>query len=268
MSAPILSIITPCYQADRFIKVCLDNVIQQECNLIEHLIIDGGSKDTTTTILRDYASRYPHIKWLSEPDQGQSDAMNKGLSMAQADIIGFLNVDDYYEPNTLQEVVASYSNFKENTIIIGKCNIRNHSHQIINVSTPHTPTLLDLTLGIYPPNPSAYFYHKSIHDRIGPFELDQHLLMDWDFFLKAYPHLDWIISDDTWGNYYQHDECKTIISFTKTHSSHKRKELLAPYVSKLNVIQKLKYHALNFIEALQQIFHRITGWLQRNLSHS
>ena len=79
-------------------------MIEQNCGDVEHIIIDGGSQDGTVTIIKQYAEKYPHIRWISEADQGQSDAMNKGLDMAKGNIISFLNVDDYYEPLVLNKI--------------------------------------------------------------------------------------------------------------------------------------------------------------------
>jgi glycosyltransferase involved in cell wall biosynthesis len=102
---PMISVITPVYNGDRFIESCIRMVIDQACSEAEHLIIDGGSSDRTVEIVQQYADRYPHIRWVSEPDAGQSDAMNKGIEMAKGDIIAMLNVDDYYEPNVLNRIV-------------------------------------------------------------------------------------------------------------------------------------------------------------------
>ena len=71
-----LSIITPVYKGVKFIDSCIQNVIDQNCSEIEHIIIDGDSTDTTIEIIKQYAKQYPHIRFLSEPDKGQSDAMN------------------------------------------------------------------------------------------------------------------------------------------------------------------------------------------------
>jgi glycosyltransferase involved in cell wall biosynthesis len=95
----MISIITPVFNGEKFIASCIKNVIGQNCPYAEHIIIDGASTDSTASIVKTFADRYPHIRWVSEKDRGQSDAMNKGIALAQGTILGFLNVDDYYEPN-------------------------------------------------------------------------------------------------------------------------------------------------------------------------
>ena len=109
----MISVITPVYNGESFIESCIKIVIEQNCGDVEHIIVDGGSQDGTVTIIKQYAEKYPHIRWISEADQGQSDAMNKGLDMAKGNIISFLNVDDYYEPlvlNKIQNFLIIYPN--------------------------------------------------------------------------------------------------------------------------------------------------------------
>ncbi len=99
----------------------MKNVIEQNCVEMEHIIVDGGSKDRTVEIVNNYSENYPHIRWISEKDKGQSDAMNKGIRMAKTEIIGILNVDDYYEPNVLNRVLEIFSTLIEVSFITGNC---------------------------------------------------------------------------------------------------------------------------------------------------
>ncbi|MBU1997727.1 MAG: glycosyltransferase, partial [Candidatus Omnitrophica bacterium] len=99
MQNPKLSIITPVFQGSKYMAECIESVAQQNCDTLEHIIIDGGSTDGTVDILKEYAAKYEHIRYISEKDEGQSSAMNKGLKMAKGAIIGFLNADYYYETN-------------------------------------------------------------------------------------------------------------------------------------------------------------------------
>ena len=80
-----LSIITPVYNGEKFIQACVENVIEQKCPDIEHIILDGCSSDNTVNIIKSYADKYPHINWVSEKDNGQSDAMNKGIAIAKGE---------------------------------------------------------------------------------------------------------------------------------------------------------------------------------------
>jgi glycosyltransferase involved in cell wall biosynthesis len=112
-----ISIVTPSYNQGQYIEETIQSVLTQHYDNFEHIVIDGGSTDNTIEILK----KYPHLIWVSEPDEGQSDAINKGFRRASGDIIGWLNADDLYLSNTFELVAeklkynnidAVYSNYK------------------------------------------------------------------------------------------------------------------------------------------------------------
>ena len=88
---PVISVITPSLNCAAYIRECIESVLAQDYRNFEHVIIDAASTDETVDILK----AYPHLKWISEPDRGEADALNKALRMARGDIIGWLNTDDY-----------------------------------------------------------------------------------------------------------------------------------------------------------------------------
>ncbi|WP_146007550.1 glycosyltransferase family 2 protein, partial [Fischerella muscicola] len=132
----MISVITPVYNGEKFIESCIKVVIEQNCPNVEHIIIDGGSKDGTVEIIKQYAKHYPHIRWISEKDQGQSDAMNKGIAMAKGEIISFLNVDDFYEPNVLNRVLKLFEKLPEPSLVVGNCNIWGDSQELKLINKP------------------------------------------------------------------------------------------------------------------------------------
>ena len=91
-SQPLVSVVTPSFNQAAFIEETIQSVLKQDYPHIEHIVVDGGSTDGTVDILQ----RYPHLRWISEPDCGQSDALNKGFAMARGEILGWLNSDDTY----------------------------------------------------------------------------------------------------------------------------------------------------------------------------
>lgn len=99
---PLVSIVTPSYNKGCFIEETILSVKNQTYPYIEHIVMDGGSTDGTLDILRKYAN---NITWLSEPDEGQSDAINKGWRRAKGQILGWLNADDTYMPWAVQTAV-------------------------------------------------------------------------------------------------------------------------------------------------------------------
>ena len=103
-TAPTFSIITVTYNAEATIEVTLHSVQQQTYRQIEHIIVDGGSKDHTLSIIEKYKDSYLHV--ISEPDKGLYDAMNKGIHLAKGDYLCFLNAGDtFHEVDTLEKIV-------------------------------------------------------------------------------------------------------------------------------------------------------------------
>lgn len=157
----MISIVTPVYNGERFIESCLQTVVAQHCSGVEHLIIDGGSTDRTVSIIQRYAQRYPHIRWISELDRGQSEAMNKGIKLATGTIITFLKVDDYYESGVLYQVSQLFKTLPEPSFVVGNCRIVNDAGHTLGLNKPAKLRLFDLVLGLnvnpYPCNSCAYF---------------------------------------------------------------------------------------------------------------
>lgn len=220
-----VSIITPVYNGEKFIQACIENVINQRCPDIEHVVIDGCSTDGTVDIIRSYAERYPHIRWISERDNGQSDAMNKGIAKAQGEIVGFLNADDYYEPDVLNKVGDIFKGLPEASFLVGNCNVWSNEGKLLYINKPAKLKLHQLLLGYdinpWPVNPSAYFYHKSLHKKIGLYSVDEHYALDVDFILRAVQaaHIKYV--NEIWGNYRLLEGTKTV-SDQKNGASNKR----------------------------------------------
>jgi len=199
-----LSIITPVFNNERFIEECIKNVIEQRCPEAEHIIIDGASSDKTVGIIRRYAEKYPHIRWISEKDTGQADAMNKGILMAKGRIISILNADDFYEPHVLNEILNIFESIPEPSLVVGNLNIWDDEEKIAGVNKPKKLKFEDLMLwwGINPApmNPSSYFYHKSLHQKTGMYDVNLQYSMDTDFLLKAVQEANVKYIDKVWGN--------------------------------------------------------------------
>jgi len=110
------SIITPSFNHAHFLRDCIESVRAQEETSWEHLVMDGGSTDGTLAILREY----PHLQWISEPDRGMSEAINKGFRRARGDWVMWLNADDYLLPGALAKVAAFADRNRESDVIYGR----------------------------------------------------------------------------------------------------------------------------------------------------
>ncbi|MDZ4784743.1 MAG: glycosyltransferase [bacterium] len=110
---PLISVITVSYNQGKYIKQTIDSVLAQEYPNFEHIIVDGGSTDETVSILK----QYPHLKWTSQKDNGQSDALTQGFNRAEGEIICWLNSDDWLAPGAFHAVVPELKNAK---IVLGR----------------------------------------------------------------------------------------------------------------------------------------------------
>lgn len=201
-----ISVLTVTYNAGKYLEKSIVSVLTQNYSSWEHIIVDGGSTDNTIDILR----KYDHLQWTSEPDQGQSDAMNKAFSKCKGDIIVYLNADDWFEPNVFLEVVNL---FKYDTAIdmvvgrltvyfsTGKKEVRSFSDQYFDILT-YWRTL-------FPSNPVCYFYKRRVQERIGVFPIDNHYTMDYWFLLRAYRFAKVSLLDQTLGTFFLDGQNKT-----------------------------------------------------------
>lgn len=183
-----ISIITPSLNQGAFIERTILSVLEQVVDVpFEYIVIDGGSTDGTLDILKKYADR---IRWISEKDTGQSDALNKGIKMATGDIIAYLNSDDIYYPGALQKVVDQFSNHPDKKWFYGMARmIDDHDIEIrkwiswykkINAQTFSYPRLLRENYISQP----AVFFKKEAIQTAGNFDTSLHYAMDYDLWLR------------------------------------------------------------------------------------
>lgn len=114
-SEPLVSIITVVFNGEKYLEQTILSVLNQTYSNIEYIIIDGGSSDATLDIINKYTDKIDY--WVSEPDSGIYDAMNKGISLATGQLIGIINSDDWYELDAVEEIVRAYKD--GSTIIYG-----------------------------------------------------------------------------------------------------------------------------------------------------
>lgn len=114
---PLISIITVVYNGAKTLEQTIQSVLNQTHENIEYIIIDGGSTDGTLKIIDKYKEHITY--WVSEPDKGLYDAMNKGIRMAKGELIGMINSDDWYEPNAIELIVEAFKQNPEKKIFHG-----------------------------------------------------------------------------------------------------------------------------------------------------
>lgn len=208
MKTPLFSIITPCLNRAEFIVEAVESVLAQNYQNFEHIIIDGGSTDGTLEILR----RYPHLRIVSESDKGMYDAINKGLELARGDVIGLLNSDDLYEANQFNGVAKEFVNESVQSVVGRAMVFITHPDgfaEIVGNFSPKSASLLELsTMGS--PFFNAWFFRKSVFEKIGVFNTSYSIVADRDFMLRfALAGLKYEVLDASIYQYRQHASSMT-----------------------------------------------------------
>jgi glycosyltransferase involved in cell wall biosynthesis len=116
---PLVSVVTPSFNQARFLRSTLESVALQRYPRLEHIVVDGASTDGSVEILKAFSVTHPHVRWVSEPDEGQADAFNRGFRMATGDIFGWLNSDDLYCVDAIPIAVHSLEQNPELDMIYG-----------------------------------------------------------------------------------------------------------------------------------------------------
>ncbi len=173
-------VITPSFQQGEFIERTVRSVLDQGIDGIDYLVVDGGSTDATLDILRRYEDR---LRWISEPDDGQTDAVNKGLAATSAEIIGWLNSDDVYYPGALAAVRDYFVEHPETDVVYGKANHIDDQDAVLEpyYSEPWDAERLKDVCFICQP---ATFFRRRIVERLGPLDQRLQFCMDYEYWLR------------------------------------------------------------------------------------
>ena len=187
-----ISIITVCYNSEKYIKTAIKSVLLQTYNDIEYIIIDGGSKDTTISIIKDFEPKFSgRLKWLCEADNGIYDALNKGIEKATGDVIGFVHSDDLLASSEIISKIARI--FEEEKVdgVYGDLQYVNKedTSKVIRYwkSEAFKPKLLEK--GWMPAHPTL-FLRKEVYEKHGNFNLNYKIAADYDLMLRIFSDPD------------------------------------------------------------------------------
>jgi len=169
-----ISIITVTKNSERFLLENIESLAKQTYRNFEHIIVDGASTDKTLDIIKKNSVKI--TKWISEPDQGLYYAMNKGLNLCSGDVIGVLNSDDIYFPETLSTVNEYFQN-NDIDFLFGSV----FKHKLMH---GFYPKKIHWTFGFYTTHSVGFFIKKTSQDKIGPYNTKYKWSADYDLFYK------------------------------------------------------------------------------------
>lgn len=182
-----VSVVTPSFNQGAFIERTIESVVSQQGDFeLDYLVVDGGSTDGTLAILRRYQGR---LRWVSEKDQGQSDAINKGFRLTSGEVVAWLNSDDTYAPGAL-DLVARTLRETGRRWCFGECRVIDEQDRVVRsaisrykhwVSRRYSRRRL---LGRNFISQPATFFRRDLLEEAGPIDPALHLAMDYDLWLR------------------------------------------------------------------------------------
>jgi glycosyltransferase involved in cell wall biosynthesis len=253
----LVSIITPSYNQGKFIEDAILSVKNQDYPNVEHIIVDGGSTDNTLKILKKYEGTY-NLRWISEPDEGQSDAINKGVRMSNGEIIGWLNSDDvYFDKHVVSRIVEEFYRHQDVDLIHGDSLIIGEDNSIIQVVGHLSHIEYDQILVSNQISAPATFIRKK-EDII--LDKNLHYAMDYELWVRLmknnmkFKHVDDIVACPR-----NHPSAKTTAQRDKLYAEMKKVQ------KRYGQSFGLKYHLLNFMDKVHKGYLRVKG-IQKLLS--
>jgi glycosyltransferase involved in cell wall biosynthesis len=205
---PLVSIVTPSFNQAHYLESTILSVLEQDYPNIEYILVDGGSSDGSVEIIRRYANRLAW--WISEKDNGQTDAINKGFVRIKGDILAWLNSDDTYERNAVREAVSFLQERPEVGLVYGDANFIDENGRIIGHFPAAQTNYRRLRQGyVHIPQQSA-FWRADLWRKVGPLDPSFFFAMDYDLWVRLAALAPVQYLPRHWANFRLHTRGKTI----------------------------------------------------------
>ena len=212
---PLVSIVTPSYNQAVFLEETLTSVLNQDCERagiarLEYIVVDGGSTDGSVDILRRYADRLSW--WVSEPDQGQTDALNKGFGRARGEILAWINSDDTYLPHAVGEAVQVLQANPAVGMVYGDANLIDEQGRVLGPFPARQTDYQRLRRGfVHIPQQTAFF-RADLWRRVGPLDPSFYFAMDYDLWVRLARLAPMLYHPRLWANFRLHSSGKSVAS--------------------------------------------------------
>jgi glycosyltransferase involved in cell wall biosynthesis len=206
---PRISIVMPSYNQGKFIEETIWSVLQQDYPNLEYIIMDGGSNDESVEIIKKYENKLAH--WVSQNDEGQSDAINQGMHLATGDLVAWINSDDTYLPGVFRKIATSFAQ-KEVQLVYGNANFINDRGEIIG-EYPAAPLKSNWRRYRYwrgwpIPQPTV-FMRRRLLEQYGYLDTSLHYALDYELLIRLSQHVKFEFLDAPLANYRIHSSSKT-----------------------------------------------------------
>jgi len=206
---PLVSIVTPSFNQRVYLEKTILSVLEQDYPNLEYYVIDGGSRDGSLEIIRKYAPRL--AGWVSEPDQGQTDAINKGFARCKGDIMAWLNSDDLYLPGAVSAAVRFLQENPEVGMVYGDTDlIDGQGEKIGKFNAQQTSYQRLMRGGVYIPQPAA-FWRRELWEKAGPLDPGFYFAMDYDLWVRFAKLGEIRYNPGVWAGFRIHGEGKTTL---------------------------------------------------------
>lgn len=205
----LVTIVTPSFNQARFLEETMLSVLHQDYPHIEYIVVDGGSTDGSVDIIRRYADRLAW--WVSEPDRGQTDAINKGFAHAHGEILAWLNSDDTYEPGAVRAAVEALEKHPEAAMVYGDAHYIDENSRVIGRFPAAQTDYRRLRQGYVHIPQQAAFWRASYWRQVGPLDPTFYFAMDYDLWVRLAALAPLVyIPGQVWANFRLHSDAKTI----------------------------------------------------------
>ncbi len=207
---PTVSIVTPSFNQAKFLEEAILSVLEQDYPHIEYIIVDGGSTDGSVGIIERYSHRLAW--WISEPDQGQTDAINKGFARATGDIFAWLNSDDTYLPGAVSEAVTFLTAHPEAGMVYADANLVDERGNLLGRFPARQTNLRSMLRGSVHIPQQTTFFRAELWRQVGPLDPTFYFAMDYDLWVRLAKIAPLVYYPRLWANFRLHGKGKSIIT--------------------------------------------------------